>query len=83
MTKQVGMKEATPFVLNPLPPALLYLWLPVPWYACFQKNWYFIIASTWFCVSTGFPPARPIVFGRSGVVDSHRDITVFRGFVSG
>src|SRR6266849_9139326 len=34
---------------------LLYLWLPVPWYACFQKNWYFIIASTWFCVSTGFP----------------------------
>jgi hypothetical protein len=57
-------KDATPFVLNPLPPVLLlYLWLPVPWYACFQKNWYFIIASTWFCVSTGSRPLARLSLG--------------------
>src|SRR6266849_7545049 len=65
------------------PPLLLSFWLPVPRYACFQKNWYFIIAGTWFCVSTGLPPAHPIVFGGRGVVDSHWGISVSVGLCAG
>jgi len=47
------------------------------------ENWYFHNRKYLVLCVDGLSAARAIVFGRRGIVDSHRGMTVFSWFVSG